>query len=472
MNLNDGILDFSNARILVCGDVIVDKYFFGLTNRISPEAPVPVVKIENEENRLGGASNVAYNLSSIGCNVTLLGLIGDDSQGHFVINELNKKKIKNELIINSKIKTITKLRVLSKNMQLIRLDFEEEINTVDQNLILEKFSKIVQKFNFVIFSDYAKGALFEIDQLIKICRKLNIPTLVDPKQKNFQIYQGATFLKPNFEEFKQMVGRVSNDIEIKEKAFNLIARLKLKTLFITKGSEGIASYEKGGKVIEMDASSSEVFDVTGAGDTVTAILGMFLACGYDIKKSLFFANKAAGIVVGKLGTSSIILNDLEIINNKNSKFYKDKDLLEIIKRKKEKDLKIIMTNGCFDIIHAGHIDYLQKAKKLGDILIIAINTDSSIKKIKGEKRPLNKLQDRITVLSALNCVDYIISFEEKTPINIIKLLKPDILVKGADYKINEIVGAKFTINNGGIVKVLDLKKNLSTTNIIQKLEDL
>lgn len=474
MNDNRSIPDLSSSKILVCGDIILDKYWYGPTNRISPEAPVPVIKVDSEEYRLGGAANVACNLSSLGCNVTLMGFIGDDYQGEFIINELEKKGIKNKLLINSQIKTTTKLRIISRNMQLIRLDFEENVDINSQYLLVEKFKEIVEDFDLVIFSDYAKGALFKINELIKLCIKFKIKTLVDPKQKRFEIYQGATFLKPNFSEFLEMVGKVSNDDQLRKKAFHLIRNLNLEALIITRGSKGISLFEKGDKVFEQNSCASEVFDVTGAGDTVLAVLGAFMACGFDLKKSIYFANKAAGIVVGRSGTSYVSIHDLHNLNLFTDKVLSKRQLGQIIKieREKKKDLKIVFTNGCFDIIHSGHINYLKAAKKLGDILILALNSDSSVKRLKGKKRPINKLEDRINVLSAIDFIDYLIVFDDDTPLKIIEILKPDILVKGSDYNISEIAGAEFTINNGGIVKLIELTQDLSTTKIIKRLKSL
>jgi len=472
MNFEGELPDFSLPKILVAGDIMVDKYLIGSTERISPEAPVPVVNVENEERRLGGAANVASNLSSIGCDVTLIGLVGKDNQGEFVVSELKSKQIKNEVIVDSDIQTITKLRILSKNMQLIRLDFEKKIPNNKQDYLIKKFKKIIQKFDLVIFSDYAKGSLFKINELIKTCNEFNIPTLIDPKQKNTEIYRGATFLKPNFLEFQAMIQSVPNSEEIKVKALDLIQKLNLKALIITNGSKGISLFEKDGKVFEQKAFANEVYDVTGAGDTVIAVLGAFLACGTDLKKSIFFANKAAGIVIGKLGTSFITKEDLTDINFRSKKFLKIDQLIKIVENKKEKNLKITMTNGCFDIIHAGHINYLEKSKKLGDFLIVALNSDASIKKIKGDKRPINNLEDRIAVLSALRCVDYIVCFDEETPSKIIELINPDILVKGADYSIKDIAGAEFILKNGGKVELIEIKRNISTSKLISKLKDL
>ena len=476
MNFFDELPVLSNSKILVVGDVMIDKYWYGETNRISPEAPVPVVKIENEEWRLGGAANVAFNLSSIGCNVTLIGFIGDDKEGEFLSNQLRNNQIRNELIFDNTIKTTIKHRIISRNIQLIRADFEDQSDQNMHQTLLDKFQLLVKQHDFVIFSDYAKGVLLKINELINLCIQENIPSLIDPKQEKFNIYKGATFLKPNYHEFINMVGKVKSKKEEITKAFNLIKKLDLKALILTKGSDGISLYEKDEKVLDQVSHAKEVYDVTGAGDTVLAILGAFLAAGVELKKSIIFANRAAGIIVGRLGTSNISLKDLYEIKNKLNSFSKKyiakNDLSRIFKEIKKRNLKLVFTNGCFDIIHAGHVNYLNEAKKLGDLLIVAVNSDSSVMKLKGKKRPINKLKDRLTVLSAFDSIDYILEFEEDTPLEIIKLLKPDFLVKGADYKFEDIAGAEFVKNNGGLVKLIEYTEGRSTSNLIRKIHDL
>ncbi len=479
MSILENIPNFSNAKILVVGDVMIDKYWFGAADRISPEAPVPVVKIANEERRLGGAGNVALNFSSIGCNVTLLGLVGNDEGSKFINDQLLFHKINNQLVIDEDISTTTKLRVISKNFQLIRLDFEThkesyQLSKLDE--LAKKFKLIVNQFDIVIFSDYGKGSLKKIDQLITISKNFDKVTIIDPKQKNGTIYKGASILKPNYKEFELMVGTCKSEDDIDKKAFKLLDNLRLDALVITRGADGISLYQKSREPYKQRATSREVFDVTGAGDTVIAVLGAFLAKGINLRKTVNFANAAAGIVIGKIGTSYITGDDLKYINQNSDillqKILSEREFIEEIKKYRFENKKIVMTNGCFDIIHAGHINYLKEAKKLGDKLVVAVNSDQSIKNLKGEGRPINLFEDRVNVLSAINFVDLIVMFDSDTPEELIKKVKPDILVKGSDYNINQIAGAKYILANGGEVKLIELTKGLSTSNIFNKINDL
>jgi len=479
MSILENIPNFSNAKILVVGDVMIDKYWFGAADRISPEAPVPVVKIANQEKRLGGAGNVALNFSSIGCNVTLLGLVGNDEGSKFINEQLLVHKINNQLIVDEDISTTTKLRVISKNFQLIRLDFETDkesyqLSKLDE--LAKSFKLIVNKFDIVVFSDYGKGSLKKIDQLITISKNFNKVTIIDPKQKNGTIYKDASILKPNYKEFELMVGTCKSEDDIDKKAFKLLDNLRLDALVITRGADGISLYQKSREPYKQRATSKEVFDVTGAGDTVIAVLGAFLAKGINLRKTVNFANAAAGIVIGKIGTSYITVEDLKYINQKSDtslqKILSEREFIEEIKKYRYANKKIVMTNGCFDIIHAGHINYLKEAKKLGDKLVVAVNSDQSIKNLKGEGRPINLFKDRVNVLSAINFVDLIVMFDSDTPEELIKKVKPDILVKGSDYNINQIAGAKYILANGGEVKLIELTKGLSTSNIFNKINDL
>ena len=465
--------NFSNSKILVVGDSMIDKYWFGETKRISPEAPVPVVKINKEEKRLGGAANVALNLASIGCQVTLISLVGDDKEKDFLDKELHNKKIVNKLIANENISTTVKLRTISKNTQLIRQDFESEIEKFKEISLIKEFEEVVKEYNLIIFSDYAKGTLCEIDKFIKIAKRYKIPTLVDPKQSLSKIYKGATLLKPNYKEFESMVGKCKTEEEFDKKAFELISELDLESLVVTRGSDGISLYQKGDIPIKEKAKTIEVFDVTGAGDTVIAILGAFISKGLSLDKAIVFANEAAGIVIGRIGTSSISETELKHINYKSNcftnKLIANERLSEKVRTIKSNNQKIVMTNGCFDIIHAGHVDYLTKAKTLGDKLIVAINSDASIKTLKGPDRPINDFKNRVKVLSALSVIDFIVMFDSESPFEVIKKINPDILVKGADYEIKDIIGSDYVISYGGEVQTINLTEGQSTTKIIQKI---
>ena len=463
----------SKGNVLVFGDIILDRYISGSVDRVSPEAPVPVLKPSKEEIRLGGAANVAINLSSLGSKATLIGVTGSDKTSNQVKELLKQNKIRNA-ISKSINPTISKLRFLAGQQQLIRIDNEEEFTEADWKTSLSNYRKHIklQKNKVLIISDYEKGTLRNIPLIIKEAKKLNKIILVDPKGDNFSKYKSANIITPNFNEFERVVGNIKGEADITSKGKRLIHSLKLSALLITRGSEGMTLLEnKKGKVLREDfpTEAKDVFDVSGAGDTVIATIAAGLAANFSLSESIKLANIAAGIVVGKSGTANV--NQAEIKN-----FLKKADshmTLEEVKlfsqalRKKRQ--KIVFTNGCFDILHAGHVEYLEAAKELGDKLIVGINSDQSVQALKGRSRPLNKLFHRAKVLTSLRCVDAVVVFGDKTPIKLISAIKPDILVKGGDYKIKEIVGYKEVTESGGKVQTIPLVEGLSTTKIISKM---
>jgi len=463
----------SKSNILVFGDVMLDIYVSGSVDRVSPEAPVPVLKPFKEEIRLGGAANVALNLSSLGSKVSLIGISGKDSSSTQIFNLLKENKIKNE-IVKSNLPTITKLRLLSSKQQLLRVDNEEEFTKEDWNFAKKRFDKSIElnSNNLLIISDYGKGTLQDIPGLIKKAKKFKKIVLVDPKGNNFSKYQGADVITPNFSEFIGEVGAVESEREITSKANSLIKSLKLGALLVTRGSEGMTLFNKEkGKVVRSDfpTQAQEVFDVSGAGDTVIASVAAALSTGLDMTSAVKLANIAAGIVVGKSGTAAASIAEIE-------PHFTGEDLVFSLKEAKKhsamlrkNDKKIVFTNGCFDILHAGHVHYLEQAKELGDELVVGLNSDSSVKTLKGSSRPINNLQQRAKVLSSLKCVDRIVSFTDETPIKLIKEIKPDVLVKGGDYKVKDVVGHKEIKSWGGEVKIIPLVPGLSTTSIIKKL---
>ena len=464
----------SKSKILVFGDVMLDRYVSGSVDRVSPEAPVPVLKPIKEEIRLGGAANVALNLSSLGSKVSLIGITGKDSSSKQISNLIKENKIKNELV-HSSLPTITKLRLLSSKQQLLRVDNEEEFTKNDWQSAKRRFDKSIglSSSNLLIISDYGKGTLQDIPALIKKAKKLNKMVLVDPKGNNFSKYKGADIITPNFSEFIGEVGPVGSEREISSKAKSLIKSLNLGALLVTRGSEGMTLFKKEKNKIDRSnfpTQAKEVFDVSGAGDTVIASLAAALSAGFDISSAVKLANVAAGIVVGKSGTATAYLSEIE-------PHFSDDDLVfslgEVKKYSsilKKNNKKVVFTNGCFDILHAGHVHYLEQAKKMGDELVVGLNSDSSVKALKGKKRPINNLQHRAKVLSSLRCVDKIVSFEDETPIKLIKAIKPDILVKGGDYKVKDVVGHKDVGSWGGKVKIIPMVPGLSTTNIIKKMK--
>lgn len=468
---------FANTKILVIGDVMLDRYWAGATSRISPEAPVPVVKVGEIENRLGGAANVAKNLATLGCKVSLCGITGQDEAGDILADELSKNQICDLLIKDPNNPTITKLRVLSRHQQLIRLDFEESLANTQQDVLLEKINEYITGFNAVIISDYAKGTITDAQPIINLCRKHGLPVLVDPKGASFDHYRGATAITPNLSELCAITGTAENLSNQLERAQDLCESLNLQAMLLTLSEKGMALVQLGQPANHIPTQAKDVFDVTGAGDTVIATFTACLAAGSDMISAMHLANVAAGVVVGKVGTSTVTPQELSAALSQQDQLLDrgatslDK-LLQQLSICRSKGEKIVFTNGCFDILHAGHVRYLKQAAALGDRLIVGLNSDKSIRRLKGEERPVVGLDERMEVLSSLNCVDWVIPFEEDTPANLIENILPDYLVKGGDYIIEEIVGYQIVTENGGSVQTLPFVPGCSTTSIIEKIKKL
>lgn len=466
--------NLQKARVLVVGDVMLDRYYYGSTERISPEAPVPVVHVKTIQDRAGGAGNVALNIISLAGETGICAMVGQDEPAHILKNFLSEQSIHSHLI-ETHLPTITKLRVLSQKQQLLRLDFEEGFAQVNEGVLYCHVEAVLNNYNVMVLSDYGKGTLHDVQKLIQLANNQNIATLVDPKGDDFSIYQGATLITPNLKEFEAVVGKCHSEDELVAKANQLIADCNLGGLLITRSEEGMTLVLNDGEVTTIPTVAKEVFDVTGAGDTVIAVMAMAVSCGYDYISAMRLANAAAGVVVGKVGTAT--LNAQELHDSLHAQARVHKGILsqnELKKAMSEVHLqgeKLVMTNGCFDILHAGHVEYLQKARALGDRLIVAVNTDDSVKRLKGEFRPYVNLQSRMEVLAALGCVDWVVAFEEDTPKRIISELLPDILVKGADYEVEQIAGAKEVLAAGGEVKTITLKPSHSSTSIIEKIKN-
>ncbi|MBN2690028.1 MAG: bifunctional D-glycero-beta-D-manno-heptose-7-phosphate kinase/D-glycero-beta-D-manno-heptose 1-phosphate adenylyltransferase HldE [Gammaproteobacteria bacterium] len=465
---------FSDAKVLVVGDVMLDRYWHGTTSRISPEAPVPVVHINEQENKPGGASNVALNTADLGAKTIILGTIGKDTAGAELSAALTQDNIEKCLQINEEIPTITKLRVISQHQQLLRLDFEEQTQNID-GMIMSAYKEQLLNCNLVILSDYGKGIATHANELIKLANKQNIPIIIDPKGTDFSIYKGATMLTPNMKEFEAVVGPCNDDNDVEKNGLQLLKKCKLKALLVTRGPKGMSLIQEKQPALHIPTHAREVFDVTGAGDTVIATLGAALGANCSLENAVKLANIAAGRVVRKLGAATVTEAELRHavqIEQDSWQGIVSEDLLakEIAELKKT-GKKVVMTNGCFDIIHAGHVAYLEEAKALGDRLIIAVNSDESVARLKGENRPVNKLEQRMAVLAGLRAVDWVVSFTEDTPERIITNISPDILVKGGDYKVEEIAGAKHVLENGGEVKILTFVEDNSTTGIINKIRE-
>ena len=462
------------GKILIIGDIILDEYLQGTVSRVSPEAPVPVLRPDDRELRLGGAANVASNVKSLGSKVELLGVVGKDTAAKELRELLKNKSIRTSLT-NSEKTTVHKLRLSAGQQQLLRLDREESFTKKDWLTTKNTFSKKLKGFNAVIVSDYGKGTLVDVPFLIKESKKRNIPVFIDPKGNNFNKYKGAYIITPNFLEFSTEVGGVSSESDFTNKANKLIKKLALQALLVTRGQEGMTLFKKdGGQINRTDfpTEAKDVFDVTGAGDTVIASLASAQSSGMSLEDSVKLANAAAGIVVGKSGTATPSLVELSLSLNADDSLISNSEIKDLVKAAKKDSKKIVFTNGCFDLLHPGHITYLSEAKKLGDRLIVALNTDRSVKRLKGNKRPINNLRHRALQVAALDSVDWVTSFSQDTPLKLIKELEPDVLVKGQDYKIKDIVGSKEVLSKGGQVKAIKLVKGFSTSKLIKKIKDL
>ncbi|MFP3028971.1 MAG: bifunctional D-glycero-beta-D-manno-heptose-7-phosphate kinase/D-glycero-beta-D-manno-heptose 1-phosphate adenylyltransferase HldE [Arsenophonus sp.] len=465
--------DFKQASILVIGDIMLDRYWYGLTNRISPEAPVPVVKVEIKEERPGGAANVAMNIAALGAKVRLVGFAGIDTAAEILTENLSQANVCCDFITLSTYPTITKLRILSHNQQLIRLDFEKGLDGVDIKLLLNRIRQALPNVGMLVLSDYGKGALTQISQIIALANAAQVPVLIDPKGDDFERYRGATLLTPNISEFEAIVGKCNSNGEIEQKGMKLIHCLDLNGLLITRSGQGMTLLHNGKPPLYLPTQAKEVYDVTGAGDTVIAVLATALAARLNFHQACVLANAAAGVVVGKLGASTVspveLENAIHCRTNDGFGVVNEQQLKHAVAAARNRGEKIVMTNGCFDIIHAGHVIYLANARKLGDRLIVAVNSDASSKRLKGDDRPINPLAQRMTVLEALSSVDWVVSFEEDTPQRLIKQILADVLVKGGNYKPEDIAGSQEVLEAGGEVKVINFEAGLSTTNIINTI---
>jgi D-beta-D-heptose 7-phosphate kinase/D-beta-D-heptose 1-phosphate adenosyltransferase len=466
---------FASARLLVVGDVMIDAYWNGSVNRISPEAPVPVVRIEADEERLGGAGNVALNVASLGARPHLLALAGDDAESWRLESLLKVSAVPSTLLRVPGARTIKKLRVLSRNHQLLRLDFEDAFPGECSNSLLKTYEEHVDAVDAIILSDYAKGSLSFSQKFISVARHAGKPIVVDPKGTDFSRYSGASIITPNLTEFEAEVGHCSSLDDLELKARGLCDRLRLGAVLVTRGADGMSLCVMGQPSLHLPAHAKEVFDVTGAGDTVVAALAVALASRIELSQAVSLANLAASIVVSKIGTSTVTAQELHSAMAKvrplaSRKICDDEGhLLSQVNAARLRGERIVMTNGCFDLLHPGHISYLEKARSLGDRLVIAVNDDQSVFRLKGKGRPVNSLSARMRMLAALECVDLVLPFSEDTPKNLISRVVPDILVKGGDYSERLIEGSDVVKGAGGRVVVLDFLDGFSTTGLIEAI---
>jgi D-beta-D-heptose 7-phosphate kinase/D-beta-D-heptose 1-phosphate adenosyltransferase len=466
---------FSDSHILVVGDLMLDRYYSGDTRRISPEAPVPVVRVEQTQGKAGGAGNVALNLCELGGAVSVLGFVGNDDTGDELLACLTDAGVHCHVERTNQARTITKLRVLSRHQQLIRLDFEDDFAALDSQPLLFSFQTLLSDVDVVVLSDYGKGTLSDCSEYIRLARQAGVSVLVDPKGTDFLRYQGATLLTPNRLEFEAVVGECVDQHQLEHKGQVLLSQLALDAMLVTQGELGMTLFVTGQNALHFSTQAREVYDVTGAGDTVISTLAATLAAGLEYSHATALANVAAGIVVGKLGTAVVSVDEIQNFLRQNDystdSMMTISALCRIVEEAKTRDETIVLTNGCFDLLHPGHLRYLKQAKDLGDRLIVLVNDDQSVQRLKGQQRPINCLSSRMEMLSALACVDWVIVFSGDTPANEICQIKPDILVKGGDYQAEDIAGHDCVVENGGSVQVLQFAEGFSTSEMIVKIKN-
>jgi D-beta-D-heptose 7-phosphate kinase/D-beta-D-heptose 1-phosphate adenosyltransferase len=464
---------FDRGRILIVGDVMLDRYWHGVTSRISPEAPVPVVHVGKSEERPGGAANVALNTAVLGSRTRLLGVTGDDEAARSLEAQLGAAGVDCRLQHLANTPTVTKLRVISRHQQLIRLDFEDDFQDIDAGRLLAEFHRGLLDCDVVVFSDYGKGTLVEVAAMITAARRAGKPVLVDPKAPDFSRYRGASVITPNLAEFELAAGSCADEQALWEDGRALLSRYGIEALLVTRGEHGMTLLRGEEAPLHLPAEAREVFDVTGAGDTVIAVLAAALAAGADLPGATALANLAAGLVVGKLGTASVSLPELQrAVQQGQDAGYGElsrEQLLIAVADARGRGERIVMTNGCFDLLHAGHVACLREARRLGDRLIVAVNDDASVSRLKGNGRPLTPLERRMAVLAGLESVDWVVPFSEDTPERLIDEIRPDLLVKGGDYRPEQIAGFDCVTRHGGEVVVLGYEDGCSTSAMIEAI---
>jgi len=479
-NLEQIFIKMSDARVLVVGDLILDKYTWGNVGRISPEAPVQVVEVEREEVRLGGAGNVVNNLLSLGCQVALTSVVGADADGRELLSLLQQFGLDTSAIQQLKHrKTSCKTRILANNQQMLRVDREsiEPITAIEQDELYAKVVESLPHVNAVLISDYLKGVLVPelLERIIATCREQQLPVIIDPKGNDFSRYCGATALTPNRREAEIATGiAITDDESLLEAGGSLLHKLKLNAVVLTRSEAGMSLFTNDGAINHFPTEAREVFDVSGAGDTVVATIGASLAVGMQLEDAVKLGNLAAGIVVGKLGTSTVTPD--EILNlllrqsgTTESKILSPAQLGLALAPLRIAGKQIVFTNGCFDLLHAGHVKYLQHARQLGDLLVMGLNSDASIRRLKGEKRPLLEEAERAQILAALDCIDFLVVFDEDTPLELLQTVRPNILAKGGDYSADQVVGKELVESYGGRVELIQFVEGKSTTGIVEKI---
>lgn len=475
--------DFGRPRLAVVGDLMLDHYLLGKVDRISPEAPIPVVHLQREDWVLGGAGNVAANLVGLGAEVTLLGLVGKDEGAGRLAQLAQQRGIVCNLIPTAA-PTIIKTRVIGEHQHIVRLDREEIFSPGHQgheDALFEQLEAVLDTLDAVVLSDYAKGTLSPAmcRRIITACRERGVHVIVDPKGRDFSKYRRATCITPNIKELLLATGvSPASETDLIEAARSLAVEQELNFVLLTRGAQGL-SYVSAQETLHARAVAKTVYDVSGAGDTVVAVLTMLLLGGFDWTDILTVANLAASVVISKTGTAPISaaelrqeLREADAVHLPSSRKIKDRDeIWSVLEPVRQAGRKIVFTNGCFDILHIGHVRTLEQARDKGDVLVVGVNADASVKRLKGETRPINREQDRALLLAALEAVDFVVVFEEDTPLELIQKIEPDVLVKGGDYTLEAIVGAELVLARGGQVQTVSYENGYSTTNLISALKE-
>ena len=473
--MKEALERLTQVRALVVGDLMVDRYQWGEAERISPEAPVPVVRIRREETRLGGAANVVHNLAALGCRVGVCGLVGDDDAGRRLGADLAALGVDAAGVqaVPGRPTTV-KVRVMAQNQQLLRCDWEsaDAIPAEAQTGLGDWLEGALGGYDGVILSDYGKGLLTPelCQRIIGACRAAGKPVVVDPKGRDYTRYRGATCLTPNELEASTVTGlTIRDEAGALEAAQRLQSELATDALCITRGAHGVLGLTPAGEHRFLPARAREVYDVTGAGDTFISLLGALLFAGRPFFECVELANLAAGIVVGKVGTATVTVSELLDFAGGVRKLYGADEIGALADRLRAEGKRIVFTNGCFDLLHAGHIGYLQASRDRGDLLIVGLNSDASVRRLKGPTRPVIGEEDRAHLLSALACVDYVVIFEQDTPLDLIRAVRPHVLTKGADYTVETVVGHDLLAEWGGEVALIPLQEGRSTSGLIDRI---
>ncbi|MFO7962483.1 MAG: bifunctional D-glycero-beta-D-manno-heptose-7-phosphate kinase/D-glycero-beta-D-manno-heptose 1-phosphate adenylyltransferase HldE [Desulfobacterales bacterium] len=473
--------DFAHNTVLVMGDVMLDRYYWGEVARISPEAPVPVVHVRQKSLMPGGSGNVAMNLAGLGCRTMLLGVCGDDGEGEALASAIASMNIHTRILPVKGRSTTVKSRIIGRGQQLLRMD-EEQTGPLTDDMyerLFAAFEACADRADAVILSDYGKG-IFSRDlalRIIEACRRSGTPVFVDPKGSDWGRYRGATCITPNFAEFARVSPNlIDDDASLAAEAGRVMKTFDLSHLLVTRGGKGMSLFSSEKGPCRIVSEAREVYDVSGAGDTVIATAALAVGAGIDMESAARLANIAAGIVVGKLGTRPIRSEELRqafygrMIDGMNKTLTVD-EAEEFITQWRSEGKSIVFTNGCFDILHNGHIKLLHAAAEEGDRLVVGLNSDASVKKLKGPLRPVLDQDQRSAILASLKCVDMVILFSEETPIELIRCIRPDVIVKGGDYTVKTVIGHDIVQQYGGRVVIFPLVEGLSTTGVIEQVKN-